>query len=127
IDECFERSMNGTAPAHDSPTMQAFVAYIDWLSTGVPRGVEVKGRGFAPLERPPNVDPDQGKTAYLARCASCHGEDGQGKKDAEGHYQFPPLWGDRTFNLGAGMARLDTAAAFVRHNMPLGQPDSLTA
>ena len=33
---------------------------------------------------------------------------------------FPPLWGDRSFNVGAGMARTETAAAFVKHNMPIG-------
>jgi thiosulfate dehydrogenase len=127
IDECFERSMNGKPLAHDSPEMQSLVAYIDWLSEGVPRGAEVIGRGFAKLERPPMIDPDNGRNAYDARCASCHGADGQGRRADDGSYQFPPLWGDRTFNLGAGMARLDTAAAFVRHNMPLGQGDSLTA
>ena len=34
---------------------------------------------------------------------------------------YPPLWGPKSFNIGAGMARLNTAAAFVRANMPLGQ------
>ncbi len=127
INECFERSMNGKPLANDGPEMKAFVAYIDWLSQGVPRGAEVIGRGFAKVERPPVVDPDNGKNAYLVRCASCHGENGQGRRAEDGTYQFPPLWGERTFNIGAGMARLDTAAAFVKHNMPLGQGDSLTA
>lgn len=126
VDDCVQRSMNGKPLAHDAPEMKAFVAYIDWLSKDVPKGAEVEGRGFARLERPPNVDPASGANAYAARCASCHGEDGQGKRAPDGTYQFPPLWGDRTFNIGAGMARLDTAAAFVKHNMPLGQPDTLT-
>lgn len=124
IDECFERSVNGKAPGK-GPVMDAFVAYIEWLSRDVPRGAEVIGRGFTPIERPPIVDIDNGRTAYLVRCASCHGTDGEGRQ-ADGGYQFPPLWGDRTFNIGAGMSRLDTAASFVRHNMPLGQPESLT-
>ena len=33
---------------------------------------------------------------------------------------FPPLWGDESFNIGAGMARTYTAAAFVKRNMPIG-------
>jgi thiosulfate dehydrogenase len=126
IDSCFERSMNGRAPARDGADMKALVAYMTWLSRDVPREVEVTGRGFAKLERPPNIDPDHGKTSYGARCASCHGVDGQGKRAEDGSYRFPPLWGPRSFNIGAGMARLDTAAAFVRHNMPLGQPGSIT-
>ncbi len=127
IDECFERSVNGKAPGKGSPVTRAFVAYIEWLSRDVPRGSEVLGRGFPRVERPPIVDPDNGRNVYAARCASCHGANGEGRRQADGSYQFPPLWGDRTFNIGAGMARLDTAAAFVRHDMPLGRPEPLTA
>jgi len=126
IDECFERSMNGRAPAQNSPETKALVAYMTWLSKDVPRGTEVIGRGFKMLEPPPNVDPAAGAISYQARCASCHGQDGQGKRAEGGGYQFPPLWGDRSFNIAAGMARLDTAAAFVKHNMPLGAPEPLT-
>ena len=39
--------------------------------------------------------------------------------DAQG-YVFPPLWGDDTFNNGAGMNRLIMATRFVKHNMPQG-------
>lgn len=39
---------------------------------------------------------------------------------------IPALWGDTSFNIGAGMARLQTAAGFVKHNMPLGQGGTLT-
>lgn len=126
IDECFDRSMNGHAPPQSSPETKALVAYMTWLSKDVPRGTEVIGRGFKKLEPPPNVDPAAGAVSYQARCASCHGQDGQGKRGEGGVYQYPPLWGDRSFNVGAGMARLDTAASFVRHNMPLGSPEPLT-
>lgn len=125
IDECFERSVNGKAPGKGSPVMNAFVAYIDWLSRGVPRGSEVVGRGFPMLERPTQIDSSNGRVLYGIRCASCHGANGEGRRQEDGSYQFPPLWGDRAFNIGAGMARLDTAAAFVRHNMPLGRPEPL--
>jgi len=33
---------------------------------------------------------------------------------------YPPLWGDQSFNIGAGMARTYTAAAFVKRNIPIG-------
>lgn len=127
VDECFERSLNGKAPGKGSAVMDAFVAYITWLSRDVPRGSEVIGRGFPMIERPPNIDADNGRNVYAARCASCHGTNGEGRRrEDDGSYQFPPLWGERTFNIAAGMARLDTAAAFVRHNMPLGRPEPLT-
>ena len=50
-------------------------------------------------------------TARLAR--------GCGQKNGAG-YQFPPLWGADSYNNGAGMARILTAAAYAMHNMPLG-------
>jgi thiosulfate dehydrogenase len=126
IDECFERSLNGKPLPRAGPEMRAFVAYMSWLSRGVPKGNEVTGRGFARLERPPNFDSTSGKTGYAVRCAMCHGSDGAGRRNPDGSYFAPPLWGPRSFNVAAGMARLDTAAAFVRHNMPLGQGNTLT-
>jgi len=36
---------------------------------------------------------------------------------------YPPLWGNESFNIGAGMARTYTAAAFVKRNMPIGFHD----
>ena len=37
-----------------------------------------------------------------------------------------PLWGPHSYNIGAGMARVRTAAAFVSENMPFDQPGSLS-
>jgi thiosulfate dehydrogenase len=39
----------------------------------------------------------------------------------------PPLWGGKSFNIGAGMARQWTAAAFVRRNMPSDRPGTISA
>ncbi len=39
---------------------------------------------------------------------------------------FPPLWGSNSFNWGAGMHRVNTAAGFIKANMPLGKPNSLS-
>lgn len=44
----------------------------------------------------------------------------RGWRNSAGEMLFPPLWGDESFNIGAGMARTFTAAAFVKHNMPIG-------
>ena len=126
IDECFERSLNGSTLPRSGAEMRALVAYMTWLSAGIPKGAEVVGRGFARLERPPNVDSASGKQSYGARCATCHGLNGSGRRNQDGSYAVPPLWGPRSFNIGAGMARLDTAAAFVHQNMPLGQPEKPT-
>jgi len=126
VNDCFERSMNGKALAYDSSEMNDILAYMQWLSAGVPTGVSVKGRGFGPINRELKPDAGNGKTVYAAKCASCHGADAAGTKGPDGRYLFPPLAGKDAFNVGAGMARTYTAAAFVKHNMPLGQPNSLT-
>ena len=67
-----------------------------------------------------------GRQVYAAKCASCHVADGSGIANPTGGYVFPPVWGSASFNVGAGMARTYTAAAFIRHNMPLGQGNSLS-
>lgn len=117
--------MNGTALPYNSAEMNNILAYMQWLSTSVPTGTSVKGRGFGPVDQKLKPDAAHGKQVYAAKCASCHGAEGLGVKNATG-YAFPPLWGKDSFNDGAGMARTFTAAAFVKHNMPLGQGGTLT-
>ena len=80
----------------------------------------VAGRGVGKID--PGIKPnvDNGKVVYEQQCAVCHGDDGQGLKHEDGSYVYPPLWGDESFNIGAGMARTYTAAAFVKRNMPIG-------
>ena len=127
INGCFKRSLNGKPLELDSPEMTAIVAYMTWLSQGAPTGLEVEGRGtkrLPPPSNPPN--PKQGQKLFIAKCSYCHGEDGQGAQNQGGSYLFPPLWGEHSFNIAAGMARLNTAAAFIKHNMPFGQGGSLT-
>jgi thiosulfate dehydrogenase len=121
IQECFERSENGTAPPSNSPEMVAIVAYMNWLSKGIPMGSTVKGRELLRLSAPAHVDPMGGATIYAQQCQVCHGANGQGVAG-----MFPPLWGAGAFNDGAGMSQLDKMAAFVKANMPKTGPGSLT-
>jgi len=63
----------------------------------------------------------RGSEIFSQTCAACHGADGLGQRAQTGSgYQFPPLWGPDSFNNGAGMSRLLTAAAYAMHNMPIG-------
>jgi thiosulfate dehydrogenase len=126
INDCFLRSMNGRPLPSGSVEMTAVLAYIAWLSSGVPVGTEVQGRGFRNIEAPAPADPVRGKALYAARCASCHGGSGEGIKSGPNTYAFPPLWGAQSFNVGAGMARVSIAAAFVQAKMPLGNAGTLT-
>jgi thiosulfate dehydrogenase len=131
VNDCFERSMDGTPLPADGEDMTAIVAYMTWLSEGVPSGVPIEGRGFARIKEPPVPDAAHGEALYAQKCLACHGAEGGGiegpaVEGAAATYIYPALWGDRSFNIAAGMARLDTAAAFVRWNMPLGQGGTLT-
>jgi len=122
INGCMERSMNGRALPLASREMKAFLAYTKWVSTGVPDGAKLVGAGALNVKEPGRAaDLGHGQQVYAQVCATCHGKDGSGQRAASGNgYQFPPLWGPDSYNNGAGMARLLSAAAFVKHNMPLG-------
>lgn len=119
VNGCFLRSMNGTPLADDSPQMRAIVAYFAWVSRGVPIGSKVNGQGLARLT-PLAGDSARGHALFSTTCVRCHGPDGAGTNLA------PPLWGSASFNIGAGMARIRTAASFIRNNMPFDRPGSLT-
>jgi thiosulfate dehydrogenase len=122
INDCFERSLNGKALADNSKEMVAIVSYMQWLGKEVPKGESPKGSGIYEvpfLDRA--ADPVKGKSVYARQCQSCHMEDGQGmpKPDQSGHI-YPPLWGDNSYNDGAGLYRMSRFAGYVKTNMPLG-------
>lgn len=125
INGCFERSMNGRKMPVDSDEMKSMVAYLHFLSSGIPVGAKLEGTGVPRLKLMDRAaDPVSGKQVYTTHCLACHGENGQGVRrgkagDAEG-YQFPPLWGPDSYNTGAGMARGILAAGFIKGNMPSG-------
>jgi len=122
INGCMERSMNGRALPLQSREMRAFSSYIRWLSTGVPDGAKLLGAGTLQIKEPERAaDPGRGAEIYAQVCAACHRSDGLGQRAQDGlGYQFPPLWGPDSYNNGAGMSRLLTAAAYALHNMPIG-------
>lgn len=125
IQGCFRYSENGKPPAPMSDVMKGLVSYLYFLSTGLPSGKKLPEAGFPKIDKPvKSADPQRGARVFAKNCAICHGANGEGTKLGE-HYQFPPLWGKASFNWGAGMHRINTAAAFIRGNMPLGHPGVL--
>jgi thiosulfate dehydrogenase len=117
VQQCFRYSLNGIPPAFGSIELTAIAAYAHFLARGLPVGPESKGRGF-PLLGKTGLDPnrDRGRVIFRQHCQNCHGEDGGGLPN------MPPLWGFGSYNKGAGMANVNTAAAFIKANMPLGNP-----
>jgi len=118
VNDCFRRSMNGTPLATDGAAMRDMVAYFWFLSRGVP--VAPPGPSQLATWAGFTADTVAGAQVYRSVCAKCHGPDGQGTAVA------PPAWGAGSYNIGAGMARVRTAAAFIKANMPFDQPGTLT-
>lgn len=124
INGCMERSMNGTPMPESSQEMQAFVAYMSWLSEDVPDEIAKLYKGYTTIKLPSFMaDTTMGKTLYAEKCIHCHMNGGLGLKkigDSLGGYIYPPLSGADTYNDGAGMNRVITAAQFIKGNMPFG-------
>ena len=119
INFCFTRSLSGSKLPSDSREMQDIVAYLTYISKGVPVGEHVRGEGFPTMPKLIG-DAGIGKKLFTDNCARCHGGDGAGIGPA------PALWGPKSFSIGASMARTERAASFIRHNMPFDKPGSLT-
>jgi thiosulfate dehydrogenase len=119
INDCFLRSMNGTPLSWDDPAMRDIVAYLAFIS----RGVAVGDTSDFAIGTALAGDTIAGAGVYAARCARCHGvADGAGVRPGA----FPPLFGPKSFNIGAGMARIRTIQAFVLRNMPRDSAGTLT-
>lgn len=125
LQSCFVRSLNGKAPSEDSAVLRNLLDYVEYLSEGVSKeqSMEWRDLDWIPAsERIPiaQLDPRVGRELFDKNCSACHGKTGKGDAWA------PPLWGDRSYNDGAGLARVYTLAGFLYRAMPLSAPNSLT-
>lgn len=122
INGCMERSMNGNVMPPNSKEMKAMIEYLTWLSRFAPENGTIEGQGFVKITIPERaVHLGHGEQVFQKHCVKCHGHDGQGTRSEEDlTYTYPPLWGDGSYNNGAGMTRVITAAQFIKGNMPYG-------
>jgi thiosulfate dehydrogenase len=121
VNDCFQRSLNGQPIDTSGREMRAIVAYMHWLGTGIPKGEKPKGTGVMEvpfLERA--ADPQKGQQIYAAKCASCHAADGHGLPMPDSPRNYPPLWGEKSYNEAAGLFRMSRFAGYVKANMPFG-------
>jgi thiosulfate dehydrogenase len=114
INECIARSLAGKMLPEDSPDMRDMLAYIATLDS------PAKPVAVDSVKIPGNAV--RGKAAYGATCARCHGAAGEGVPAVA-----PAVGGAESYSIGAGMARQNTLATFLLHNMPFDGTDTLTA
>ncbi len=122
ISDCMERSLNGQTLKEDSKEIKAMIAYIEYIGKDVPKGEEATAAGIYNLEFLPRAaDTIEGKKLYNKMCVRCHQANGQGTMDQEKiEYVYPPLWGDNSYNQGAGLYRISRFAGYIKYNMPQG-------
>jgi thiosulfate dehydrogenase len=133
--DCFLRSENATGSAAGEPPtpaskeVLALAAYITWLSKGQAVGANPPWRGQNGIAQDKLIpisalDQKRGAALYAERCTSCHGQDGQGVQI--GDKKAAPLWGEASWNDGAGASRVYTLAGIIRYTMPYLDPGSLS-
>jgi thiosulfate dehydrogenase len=122
INGCMERSMNGRALPLSGREMKAFLAFSKWVSAGIPDGAKLVGAGALNVKEP-------GRAADLAAASrsmrrSARRVTARTAWDSVPRpataISFPRSGESDSYNNGAGMARLLSAAAFLKHNMPFG-------
>lgn len=122
VNDCMQRSLNGKTIDSVSKEMRAMVAYIKWTGKNVHKNDSAEGVGNKEIQfLPTAANPLEGKKIYQAKCKSCHGENGAGLSSLDSAiYIYPPLWGDHSYVVSAGMYRLSKLASFIKSNMPFG-------
>jgi len=115
---CFMRSCNGIRPPLGSQLSVAVTTYITSLSQGQSLRMNPNrpiGPGaIKPLDvRLDQADVKRGASLYVSRCAECH------QKDGQGDHTNPPVWGERSYNDGAGLSSVENLAAWLKVAMPL--------
>jgi len=123
VNDCLKRSLNGKPIDSSSKEMKAMVAYLKWIGKDVPQKTTPQGAGLETLKFLDRAaDPEKGKQIFLTKCVSCHGENGQGQFNHDSSfYLYPPLWGQNSYNVSAGLYRISRVASLVKNNMPYGQ------
>ncbi len=122
VNDCIQRSLNGKPLDSLAKEMRAMVAYISWLGKDVPKGKKAEGSGLMEIKFLNRAaDSVNGKLLYEQKCIVCHQKNGQGiLASNQKTYIYSPLWGQHSFNTGAGLFRISNFAKYIRTNMPQG-------
>ena len=121
VNYCFTRSLAGNAIPVGSREMVDILAYLYFISHDVPVGTKIAGTdGLISMKDTLVGDVARGEQLFTGKlCVTCHGAEGKGNGP------IPALWGEKSYSVGASMAREERAASFIWHNMPQSNPGSL--
>ncbi len=123
VNGCFIRSMNGTELDEDSRELASIIKYFEFISEDVDSEEDITWRMTNDMDEVPEPNVADGAELFDQKnCLSCHATDGSGTSDHTG----PALWGDGSFNVAAGMAKIEKTSGFIKNNMPKGQAGTLT-
>ncbi|MGM9943444.1 MAG: c-type cytochrome [Lysinibacillus sp.] len=123
INGCMVRSMDGKKFEANSDELEAMVAYFKYISEGVTIGQERPWAKSVDMKQVPTPSVDAGEKLFTEKaCIACHAIDGSGTGANTG----PALWGENSFNDGAGMARMSKMAGYIQAYMPIGGEGTLT-
>jgi len=129
IVRCFTHSLAGRAPEKTGETVAALAAYV--TSIAKPGEIEASDQsriGASSLVPIAELNAERGRARYGDLCSGCHGLDGQGyleRREPLPYDYVPPVWGPRSFDDAAGMARVYTLAGFLLHAMPRDEPGTI--
>lgn len=123
VNNCIERPHSGKPLPIEGKEMTAIICYIKWVGQNTPVNKHIKGDSPMDIEFPDvAADPVKGELVYKRECLSCHGVDGEGKMRADNVcYEYPPLWGLKSYQPGSSLHRVVKAATFIYCNMPNGK------
>jgi thiosulfate dehydrogenase len=121
VNYCFTRSLAGNLLPVGSREMTDILAYLAFISTDGPGGTYLSTTEMPKMPEMLDGDAARGERLFTEKtCVVCHGADGNGVGP------LPPLWGPRSYSIGASIARIERAASFIYHNMPQTAPGTLT-
>jgi len=123
INDCMLRSLNGKGIDSLSKEMRSMIVYLKWLGKDVKHNERPTGSGIIEIPFMDRAaDPQKGKIIFENKCQRCHGLNGNGLMNADSiEYKYPPLWGENSYNVSAGLYRISRLASFIKYNMPFDE------
>ncbi len=120
INNCIMHPHLGTPLPLDSREMVSIMSYLKWLNDSTSVSQSTKGLKNVNIDLPEvAASSANGAKLYVADCARCHGDNGQGKMAMDNvAYQYPPLWGMKAYQPGSSMHRIVKLAQWLVSNMP---------